>query len=88
MNSSAIGKPRARARKQAASQPFDQRATIQYAGQRIGLCTSFGIGERQPLFAQPVGHAQCDQHRGGDHRQRQTVVEQAGGIFGFGDAAG
>src|SRR5690349_4933127 len=42
-------------------EPLDERAAVEYAGERIGLRTPFGIGERERLCAQAVGGAECDQ---------------------------
>ena len=79
MNSTEIGRPRALGAHAGSIEPFDQRAAVQHAGQRVGLRALLGGRQRRRLRAQAVRGAERDEHRGGHHRGGQSVIEEPSG---------
>ena len=65
-------------------EPLDQRAAVEDPRERVGLRAPLGIGEGEGLLAHVIGHPERDQHRGGDHRGREPVVDDALGTVGAG----
>jgi len=57
-------------------EPFEERAAIEDAGERICLRAPLRLRQREPLRTQSIRHAEGDQHRRRDHRQGEAVVIQ------------